>query len=155
MSGTVYYLHQNGGVFSRNSGTTADNIVNRNVLIYRLVNTTLTIPGDVVYNDGSGGNTGGATKPGYPPYITPSGSKSADYTAANGKKISAVSDASTSRIESEYNGIKADDGKVYTDKSVVYGDDDYGAFETYDDGSSASSCPPSRRNSTSKSTRNT
>jgi hypothetical protein len=129
-----YYLYLSSNAFSRNNSTT--NTYCRNVLIYKLVNVTLTIPGDVIYNDGTGTGSGGggATKPTYDPYITPSGAKSASYTAGNGKTLSAVSDAATSQIESKFTGVKADDGKVVTDKSVIYGADDYGAFTNYASG---------------------
>ncbi len=46
--------------------------------------------------------------------------------------VSAYSDKSTSNIEDEFLGSMTADGKVLTDKSVVFGKDDYAAFTTYD-----------------------
>lgn len=45
---------------------------------------------------------------------------------------SSYSDKATSKIESEFTGVQTDDGKVVTDKTVIYGKDDYSAFSTYD-----------------------
>ena len=50
----------------------------------------------------------------------------------------AYSDKATSQIESIFAGTdnagsSDNDGRVLTDKSVIYGDDDYGAFSGYDD----------------------
>lgn len=127
-----YYLYMSTvGTFARSNSTS--NTDYRNVLIYKLVNTTLTIPGDVIYDDGTG-HGGGETKPDYPDYITPSGAQSAVFTAAGNKTVSAVSDPASSQIESRFTGVKADDGKVFTDKSVIYRDDDYNAFSSYPDG---------------------
>ncbi len=44
---------------------------------------------------------------------------------------SSYSDKATSKIESEFTGVQTDDGKVVTDKTVIYGKDDYSAFTTY------------------------
>lgn len=84
-----------------------------------------------------GGTTGGdtpggnVTKPSYPDYITPSDAKTGETNigSVNGTYWS---DAATSQLENLFDGVKADDGKVLTDKSVVYGKDDYGVFNAYD-----------------------
>ena len=41
------------------------------------------------------------------------------------------SDPATSKLESQFDGVSYDDGKVLADKSVIYGKDDYGAFDEY------------------------
>ena len=66
-------------------------------------------------------------------YIEPSASKTGGTIYKN-NLWEYSSDPGTSQIESEFNGIKADDGKVLVDKSVIYGADDYNAFSKYDFG---------------------
>jgi len=104
------------------------------MVIYKLVNTTLTIPGNVVYDDGRGNNSSDSgDKPTYPPYIEPSDSQSGNFSDL-GKDFAAVSDPSTSKIEDLLDDGRENDGRVLSDKSVVYGKDDYNAFTTYNDG---------------------
>ena len=45
-----------------------------------------------------------------------------------------VSDSSTSDIESLFQGKNKDDGRIETDKSVMYGKDDYSIFNSYNPG---------------------
>ena len=45
-----------------------------------------------------------------------------------------VSDSSTSDIESLFQGKIKDDGRIETDKSVMYGKDDYSIFNSYNPG---------------------
>ena len=122
----------------------------QNMLIFKLVNTTLTIPSDVV-----GSTNNNTTTPGnvpdpnaYQAFINPGqlqvGINGTAVTDEEGSVIgSYYSDTPTSDIEREYRintgNQKADfeahhanDGKVLTDKSVIYGDDAYNAFANYD-----------------------
>lgn len=133
-SGTVYYLSNTPttGVFSRSTATT--DVDYRNVVIYKLVNTTLTVPGEVVYDDGTGLYNDDGEKPPYPAYINPTGTQTGAFSTSSGRSFSAVSDPGTSKIEDLFDGVKSDDGKVITDKSVLYGKDDYQAFTAYNDG---------------------
>lgn len=66
-----------------------------------------------------------------------------DYVTADGEsmKLSYYSDPATSQLESHFS-LKThltvaeqwkNNGMVHSDKSVIYGDDDYGAFDSYDD----------------------
>ncbi|MDR2649153.1 MAG: VWA domain-containing protein [Clostridiales bacterium] len=119
--------------------STVDNplyLSQRAMLIYKQVSETLTVPGD--YN--GDGETDvepddPENKPSYPAYIEPSDEKSGSFTDS-GTQINFDSDASTSQVESDliFSGRFADDGKVWTDKSVVYGEDNYQAFSAYADG---------------------
>ena len=126
--------------------TTVTHYYTRDMLIFKLSDVTeLEIPDDVTANSGtgSGGEVDAPDKPDYPEIIQPSDSKTGDTVltdpdedtiTVNGKYFS---DAATSDIESGYqkdsfDEQKAIDGKVVTDKSVIYGGDDYGAYESYD-----------------------
>lgn len=100
------------------------------MLIFKLVNTTLEIPDDVVTAPEVGGEGQTPQKPEYDPYQTVSDGKTGD-TTHEGVEGSYASDPATSRLEAQFTGDPADDGKILTDKSVVYGDDDYGAYDTY------------------------
>lgn len=106
--------------------------------------TELEIPDDVGNNGGSGGTgSDGPTKPEYAPFIEPSDEKSGDtvFTDPSDPNVSIsgkyYSDKATSDIEKgfdldNFELNKENDGKILTDKSVVYMDDDYGAFDSYD-----------------------
>ena len=139
-SGTYYLFNtQASGNFSRSTINTTNSATNNteyfaNLQIYKLVNTTLTIPGNVVYDDGTGSIYDDGVKPPYASYINPSGAQSGTFNTTTGRTFSAVSDPATSKIEALLAGVQSDDGRVVTDKSVLYGKDDYGAFTTYDDG---------------------
>lgn len=125
-----YYLSRTGTAkFDRStsSGTYA-----QQMLIYKLVETTLTVPDDVV--SGSTGGSGAADipdKPEYDPYIGVTGGLTGN-TAHETVQGKYYSDPATSQIESLISGEENDDGRVLTDKSVIFGDDDYGAFDHYD-----------------------
>ena len=83
-------------------------------------------------DSGGGGGSDDADKPAYPAYLPTSPQKTGE--AQIGKVEGTYwSDAATSQLESQFNGVKADDGKVLTDKSVIYKGDDYGAFTSYAD----------------------
>ena len=88
---------------------------------------TPTNPGAI---PGGGGSSDG--KPDYPAYTEVSGGKH-DATSVDAVEGEYWSDPATSKLESKFAGVSADDGKVLTDKSVVYGKDDYGAFSSYPD----------------------
>ena len=144
--GYTYYLNMNAkSFFSSNykyplSGIYA-NAKPSDMLILKQVNTTLTIPDDPVPPE-IGAQPGSALKPDYPAYIDTSGE-----VTGNGNLLGAdfeyKSDSSTSQIESkfgyhvpgpgklDFDAQKIDDGKTLTDKSVIYGKDDYSAFNNY------------------------
>ena len=82
----------------------------------------------------------GPDKPEYGEFLPVTGSLEGDTalikdgTTVNGQYFS---DPSTSNIETQfrqpsYEASQTIDGKVVTDKSVIYGADDYGAFDHYD-----------------------
>ena len=84
--------------------------------------------------------TGLPNKPDYGEFITPTDGLTGD-TALSKDGVSVkgqyYSDPATSDIETQfrqdsYEASKVIDGKVVTDKSVIYGKDDYGAFDHYD-----------------------
>ena len=77
-------------------------------------------------------NRAAETRPEYADYITPSSAITSEATLTGPYAniyMTARSDSATSQLENEFSGIQTDDGKVLTDKSVVYGKDDYGAFD--------------------------
>ena len=112
------------------------------MLIFKLSDvTSLEIPKDVVdVASGSGGSAEAPEKPDYGAFIVPSDSKTGETAVVNGStSINGLyfSDPSTANIESQFrqDSFEASsliDGKVVTDKSVIYGADDYAAFQSYD-----------------------
>lgn len=127
---TTYYLSRSGtDNFSRSNNSTA---YTRSVMIYKLVTTTLEIPDDVVSGSGGSGNDPDTPeKPDYPPYVEVTGGLQGD-TTEGGVQGSYYSDPSTSQIESVYRGDPENNGRVLTDKSVIYMGDDYNAFAAYE-----------------------
>ena len=158
INNSSYYLRNQGGAFTRssesdgtfnyNNGPSTTQYNSRDMLIFKLSDVTeLEIPADVVANpSGSDGVTNEVAKPNYGNFIEPSGSKHDDTAVvqkdANGNEIARVegeyfSDPATSKLEinfrrDTYAENEKNDGKVMTDKSVIYGDDDYNAFSSYD-----------------------
>ena len=115
------------------------------MLILEEVDVTLTIPEDA--KDPEGILTPGSEqKPDYPEYIKTTGEKTGSYQTPEGITGTYASDSSTSQIESQFGmhqplagqtdfeAQKEDSGKVLSDKSVIYGADDYNAFNNYTDG---------------------
>ena len=105
----------------------------RDMFLLKLVDEELLIPNDTeVVNEGL------LNLPDQPQYDTvePSGEKTGNTTVEElkGFSVEYASDSATSNLEDKFTGIKEDDGKVLTDKSVVYMADDYGAFTDYADG---------------------
>ncbi|MBQ2445979.1 MAG: VWA domain-containing protein, partial [Oscillospiraceae bacterium] len=150
-NGSRYLRNAGTGAFTRTSssdGSYNSNAVyyyTRDMLIFKLSDvTSLEVPADVT-EENSGSGTGGTApeKPDYPDFVTPSGSKSGETALVkeqDGTVISVkgeyYSDPATSNIEKEYReesfaDNERNDGKVLTDKSVIYGADDYNAFESY------------------------
>lgn len=147
---SVTYALQNSGTgaFGRtNAADSTERNTNhyntRDMLIFKLSDVTeLQVPSDVTA--GASDTTPGTPpkKPNYGDFIEPSGSKTGD-TAVVGADASAgsvsgkyYSDQATSDIETKFReDVYADnernDGKVMTDKSVIYRGDDYGAFSEY------------------------
>lgn len=128
---TTYYVAASGDSFAIATSNT-----NARLYIYKQVEdpTAEDDPGtDDPGTDDPG--TGGVTivKPTYPPYTPTSGAKTGE-TMIGDVPGQYWSDPATSQLENDryFAGRSADDGKVLSDKSVVYGDDDYGAFEHYD-----------------------
>ena len=119
---TTNYLVCNNGTFTTGTGAN-----NANMTIYKLVDKPNPDPGG---GDTPGGS-GLVTKPTYDPYIDPSGAKTGT-TSSSGVDGKYYSDPATSQLESLFTDKPADDGKVMTDKSVIYGGDDYNAFDSYD-----------------------
>lgn len=105
----------------------------RDMLILKLVNTTLQIPQNTT---NSAEDKVIPTKPVYD-NVTPRDELTGTEPSIKGLEkvtVNYASDQSTSDLEERFTGTTEDDGKVLTDKSVIYEDDDYGAFETYEDG---------------------
>lgn len=120
-SGTDYLVCDSNGYFSTSVSANGSG-----VMLYRQVSA----PVQTLDMSNGSGSQGGAVKPDYPAYITPSGAMNGE-TALDDVTGRYWSDPATSQLEGWFDGIKTDDGKVLTDKSVVYGRDDYGAFATY------------------------
>ena len=115
-SGSYYLICNSTGTFSRNTQTT-----NANMKIYKatqLVNVTGAAEEEAV------------VKPDYPEMIPVSPAKSGT-TAIGTVSGTYQSDPATSQIEALFDGTASDDGRIVTDKSVIYKGDDYGAFDTY------------------------
>ena len=96
------------------------------LLILKQTGETLRIP-DI---DDSKSQT---VKPEYPPYVPDSLSKSGEAAIVGGSTGVFYSDKATSGIENLFTGDSSQDGEVLADKSVIFGDDDYGAFPVYED----------------------
>ncbi len=115
----------------------------RDMLVLKLDETANpTIPKD--FSEEQTGNAGLAEapeKPDYGAFITPSGSKTGTTQQTDPQGGAAVngsyySDTATSDLESQFRKDtmaehRVNDGKVLSDKSVIYGFDDYGAFSSY------------------------
>ncbi len=136
VSSGSYYLYNTGeGAFTRSSTTTNTQIHNRDVLILKEVSTTLTIPGtDSDSGEGSGGSET-ETRPTYDPYIETADSIKGDVVVdiTTGLNMEYASDKATSQLESRFTGTSDDNGLILTDKSVIYGEDDYGAYTDFED----------------------
>lgn len=122
-----YYMRYYNGSFSRSTSTTGADLT-----IYKAIDD----PTGSDTGTGTVGTGGGVTKPDYGEFITPSDKKSGEHEE-NGVTVKYASDPSTSQIESQfrdadYDDSKKNDGKVITDKSVIYMGDDYNAFSNYD-----------------------
>jgi len=143
------YLRNTGGTsFSYGDGndgsTRGVTLYNsRDMMFFTLSDTkSLRVPIDV--DDGKDDDTndsGKPTKPNYDAFITPTHGKSGDtaVTGEGGVTIEGnyYSDPSTSQLEANFQEDTfaenmVNDGKVMTDKSVIYGDDDYDAFDSYE-----------------------
>ena len=119
--GTDYLVCDSDGNFSTSVSSNGSGVT-----LYQQVPT----PVQPLNTTNASGSQSGATKPDYPAYITPSGAMNGQ-TALDDVAGQYWSDPATSQLEGWFAGVKADDGKVLTDKSVLYGRDDYGAFATY------------------------
>ena len=152
------FRFKNGSNYLRNPGTGAfgyssendgqyNNKVpyqySRDMLIFKLSDITeLVIPKDFseeLIEDGEGNKV--PQKPDYGQFVVPSGEKTGDTSLSDETgtvKGHYYSDPATSNLEIHYRmdgdleAQRINDGKVMSDKSVIYGDDDYGAFEHYD-----------------------
>jgi hypothetical protein len=150
--GSNYLRHTGTGDFAYGSsrddsgsgtlGSSESFYNSRDMLIFKLSDkSSLEIPKDVANKVvDEGGSVSGPPKPDYDAFITPSGEKAGETAVVeeavtvNGQYFS---DPSTSDLESDfrkttYAESEAIDGKVMSDKSVIYGDDDYDAFEAYE-----------------------
>ena len=151
-----YFLKNTGsGNFVRESGEDlssddqyypGDYYFDASMLIFKLSSVTeLNVPEDVM-DDSTVGDESGTVpeKPNYNDIIDPSGSKTGATTLTGTTATGAAtvngqyySDPATSDIESNYRKDtvaeqEENDGRVLSDKSVIYMDDDYGAFGNYD-----------------------
>lgn len=117
------YLHQNGSAFDRAASQDLCDMK-----LYKQAENPGGFAG--VFASLGAGNSSG--KPSYAAYLPVSGAKTGETTVGD-VAGTYVSDPATSQLESRFAGITADDGKVLVDKSVVFGDDDYGAFSAYAD----------------------
>lgn len=120
-----------------NSGSTSFGRTNTtnytsSMLIFKLVDTTLEIPDDVISGSGSSGSTDVPEKPDYAPYREVTDELSGETLQGN-VKGQYYSDPSTSKLEALFSGDTVDNGKALSDKSVIYKDDDYDAFSDYPD----------------------
>lgn len=117
---------------------------NQDMLIFKKSDVTkLKVPEDVGHNSESGDGENAPEKPDYAPFIEPSSEKDGETSLVDPEDTSVsipgfyYSDKATSKIEAkfdmdDYEKNKENDGKIHTDKSVIYGDDDYDAFTHYD-----------------------
>jgi len=136
-AGSSLVVAANG--FSARGMPSASSNPAQHMLIYRQVSYNLTVPPvfqgnqetDVAPQDPFPGPT-------FPPYRSVSGEVTGHWNW-NGLSVHPIhygSDPSSSQIERDeiFSGSRADDGKIWADKSVIYGADDYDAFTQYDDG---------------------
>ena len=153
----TYKLYNEGGQFK---SSTSVNTETQNMLIFKQVDVGLHIPSDPQGTPG-GGNTPAGSAPDtnlYQPFTDPGEKKiGVDGTAVTRGDVTVTgsyySDIPTSDIEREFRILpnpaddsaeaklaaalaafqahQKNDGKVLTDKSVIYGDDAYGAFDSY------------------------
>ncbi len=130
LKGGSYYLIYRNSAFSRSTSYST----NRPMVLYKEVD-SLPDDGGSGGDSGNGGSQGGSgsmvEKPTYPEYVNPSPLQSGN-TALNNINGTYDSDPGSSSLESLFQGIPEDDGRIEADKSVVYGNDDYDAFATYD-----------------------
>ncbi len=125
-----YYLVYRNSSFSRSRSYAAY----RPMVLYQQVDTLPDSGGSGEGGDGeSGDDIGGETaqKPTYPDYVQPSGAQNG-ATTLEGVAGTYDADGATSQLESLFEGVPTDDGRIETDKSVTYGKDDYNAFAAYD-----------------------
>jgi len=112
----------------------------RHMVIYKQVSYTLTVPEAFQGNNESDiAPTDPFPAPSFPAYDRPISGEVLGHWNWNGHAVHPIyyaSDPSTSMIERDeiFSGNRADDGKIWADKSVIYGADDYDAFTQYDDG---------------------
>jgi hypothetical protein len=113
---------------------------NSEVQVYVYENTTLKIPDFSTLKDLEDVVLPRATKTTYDAYQSTSSAKTGTVEDTG---YQYASDESTSDVESLLGATgtdrtlkeqQANDGRIVTDKSVVYGDDDYDAFSSYSDG---------------------
>ncbi len=153
--GSYYYLRNSGNSnFTRATGEDTqpnyykdyDYYYNASMLIFKLSDKTeLTVPDDI--NNGLMGGSGSVEtapeKPDYADFITPSGGLKGETALVDPDNADIkvdgeyFSDPSTADIEKyfradDYAAAEKNDGRVMTDKSVIYGDDNYDAFANYD-----------------------
>lgn len=113
------------------------------MLIFKLSDvTSLSVPEDFLADEniGSDGSVIAPEKPDYGEFIDPTDGLTGDTGVTSDEGTVSgkyYSDPSTSDIETQfrqdsYEASTKIDGKVVTDKSVIYGDDDYDAFSSYD-----------------------
>lgn len=133
-----YYLRFSNNNFSRSTSTTgADLIILKAVDSLPNDSGSSGDSGNTDDSDDSSNSEGTVTKPEYDAFIEVSDSKNGSRQEDN-LTVNYASDPATSQIENEfreedYATAKEYDGKVLTDKSVLYMDDDYSAFDSYEE----------------------
>ena len=142
------YVYNNGGSFQMGTGSNSTSYNTqyyaRDMLIFKLSDVTeLQIPDDVKKKTDGYDEENAPPKPDYDPFVQPSGEKTGDTSLYNPNNPALsvpgeyYSDKATSQIEKKfdldnYELNQENDGKILTDKSVIYGDDDYDAFDYYE-----------------------
>lgn len=153
----TYKLYNDGGQFSSSTSVSNETL---NMLIFKQVDVTLSIPSDPKGSEISSNTPAGSAPDSnlYLPFTNPGDKKiGVDGTSVTDGVATVTgsyySDIPTSDIEREfrvqpeatdntaeakqaaalaaYAAHQLNDGKVLTDKSVIYGDDAYGAFDSY------------------------
>ncbi len=138
-----YLTNSGGGAYDVQTSESNE----ADVLIFRLAKDvqSLEVPADYSDDSSSGSDSEGDFEmPVYPDIVEPSDSKKGETSLTGEVGNSTVtiqgeyfSDPATSDIERQYQadsfaGHELNDGKVLSDKSVIYMGDDYNAFDHYD-----------------------
>lgn len=140
---TNYYLTNSGDSTAFSFSSTSSEYT-RGILIFKLSDKTeLEVPRDVTTSSQPSSTVDPPDKPSYGAFLPTTGSLTGETAVSDAENVQSnvkgyyYSDPATSDIETQfrkdsYDAHTANDGKVLTDKSVIYGKDDYGAFNSYE-----------------------